>query len=80
MFVRQNMLSTIMLKNVKLCHKTVKLQLTRTEICRARNLCSNPRTHMLVFCYIAALAVIGKTLALPMHILMTRFGKAFSLF
>ena len=42
MVVRQNDLSTIMLKNVKLSYENVKLHLAAPEIYQARNLCSIP--------------------------------------
>ena len=40
---RQNVLSTIMLKNFKLSYKNVRLHWATPEICQARNLSSNPR-------------------------------------
>ena len=43
MVERQNILSTIMLKNVKLSNENVRLQLATPEICYARNLTSNAR-------------------------------------
>ena len=39
---RQNVLSTIMLKYIKLSNENVRLQLATSEICQARNLASNP--------------------------------------
>ena len=42
--VRQNILSTIMLKNVKLSYGNLRLHLATPEIFQARNLCSYPRT------------------------------------
>ena len=43
MVVRQNVPSTIMLKNVKVSNENVRLQLATPEICQARNLSSNSR-------------------------------------
>ena len=44
MIVHQNILSSVMLKKVKLCYGNVRFQLTTPEICQARNLCSCLRT------------------------------------
>ena len=46
--VRQNILSTAMLKNDKLSNGNGSLHLATPEICQARNLSSNPR-DMLYF-------------------------------
>ena len=43
MAARQNILSTNMLKNVKISYKNVKSQLATPETCQARNLSSNSR-------------------------------------
>ena len=48
MVVRQNVLSTIILKNVKLSYKNVKLHLATPEICQARNLSSNNSVAFLI--------------------------------
>ena len=42
--VRLNILSTIMLKNVKLSYGNVRFQLATLEVFQARNLCSYTRT------------------------------------
>ena len=41
--VRQNILSMIMLKNVKLCNGNIRLHLATPNIYKARNISSNPR-------------------------------------
>ena len=43
MVVRQNVLSTIMLKNVKLCYENVRFQLATSEKNKPRNLSSSLR-------------------------------------
>ena len=47
MMIRQNVLSTIMLKNVKLFYQNVKLQLTTTEMSQAINLSTNARNKLI---------------------------------
>ena len=42
MVVHKNILSTVMLKNDKLCNGNVRLNLARPEICLARILSTNP--------------------------------------
>ena len=48
--VHQNILSTIMQKNVKLSYGNVRIQLATPEICYATKLCSYLRIVFLLFC------------------------------
>ena len=48
LILRQNILGKIMLKNVKLSYKNVKLQLATAEVGHASNLCSNPRIRIIL--------------------------------
>ena len=43
--VRQNILSTVTLKNETLSNRNVRLHMATPEICQDRNLSSNPSTN-----------------------------------
>ena len=49
---RQNVLSTIMLKNVKLSNEYVRLHLTTPEICQPRNLSTNALIKQQKICFL----------------------------
>ena len=44
--VRQNILSTVMLKNDKLCNGNARLHLVTPEICQPETYCANPRINI----------------------------------